>query len=314
MFAWLNPTTSKTPDVSGRLNSIGTAEARISKAPEADFDACLRRAVQGTVMATLALHRKSNLPLPKCARLIQMMQETSSNEVLHQSSGLHELALGTQAVNTLNAFVVQLHFAERLTEAVSHTGSAEEPDTSHRPLLNDAWISAAATAKRLVDILTCDATMDDTRRGFFEMIGTSLGLIQAHLDHVADSRPSQLPLVDRRTHKRTLLGVWVRMATSSMVGDAFLSDISATGFGIATPLAITSGAAIEIEVPDGRILGARVAWVRGTRAGARFLTPLDPQDNLISAATTNMRLRNLTPAEPLEANQSGQRTKLTVCD
>ena len=311
MFAWLNTRPQTTPEVSGRNEPVELTEGRTGMATEADFDASLSRAVHGTEMATLILQHKCNLPLAKCAGLIQMMRETTSNELMHQSSRLPALAHEPQALTALNAFVVQLHFAERLTEAVSDLDSAHEADTSHRPLLTDAWSTAAAAAKHLVDVLRCDAATDETRRCFFEIIGTRLGMIKTHLERAAELPAAQLPLVERRAHRRTLLGIWVRMATATDVGDAFLSDISATGFGIATPLCLKTGAEIQIEAPDGRILGAKVAWIQGTRAGARFLSPLPPEDTLITSNTKHLRQINLMPAKLVSADRSRLQTKLT---
>ena len=309
MLAWLTTTFQEDPDRSGHVDSAWTKEGRDEKCPAAGFDVTVRRAMQGTAMAALTLKQKSDLSPTECARLIQMMQEATSNEIMRQSSEPDALLPWPEVFNALNAFVVRLHFAERLTEAVAGIGSAEESDASHRPLLNDAWTRAATAAKRLVDTLKCNAAMDERRRSFFEIISTSFGLIQSHLDSADEQLPSLFPLADRRTHRRTLLGIWVRMATSSTVGDAFLNDISASGFGIATPLAIKPGSTVEIEVPDGRILEARVVWVQGTRAGARFLKPLDLKDKLITTNVTSMRLSDQMPAEPLNAHQRSQQVK-----
>ncbi len=86
---------------------------------------------------------------------------------------------------------------------------------------------------------------------------------------------------ERRHHARYGVDFDVEIETSLGIYSAKAFDAGQGGIGLDGGISVEIGDTINVRIPDGRTLNARIAWVAGSRSGATFIQPLGRDDPLL---------------------------------
>lgn len=87
---------------------------------------------------------------------------------------------------------------------------------------------------------------------------------------------------ERRKHLRQAAVFAVTITVGDEVQTARAFDIARGGIGLDGVSCLASGQEVDLTLPDGRILPAKIAWVGGSKAGATLLDVLPAGDPLLS--------------------------------
>lgn len=164
--------------------------------------------------------------------------------------------------------------------------SSERAGLVHARLLQARWRPLAFDAKRFIIDMerTSTAPLPDlyhqnTRVVSALLSGAGNGL-KPCLDESGRLYVPPLPQ-RRRAPRRTVLQNCV-VNGPVHVQTGFIRDISAGGMGLGRISGLKRGDIVRIDLASGRQLHGSVAWVKGSSAGVRFDTSLEPSDSLIA--------------------------------
>ena len=155
----------------------------------------------------------------------------------------------------------------------------------HRLTLASAWRGACRSAAAAVSHLASE-TADELP----ELYELSAGVLGRLLDAAAmgdtpclngAGQPFLPALPQRRTSARRMLGQTALLTTAGRKVQAYVRDVSASGFGLEQVPVLDAGQAISIELETGRRFSGSVVWCKAGRAGMRLNRTLIPTDPLI---------------------------------
>ncbi len=183
-------------------------------------------------------------------------------------------------------FQARLGLAKRMAHAFVNERADKSPNPSVAPdALADAWCNTCASALRLVHVIS------DVRKLAPEAAETQRFIALCQL--LEEAKGPAYPCVEtdgyvvvpgwaeRRRQARYEINIPALIEFGPVSYEISIVDVSRGGLGIDGIQVLLAGDTVTVNLPDGRSLPARVAWVSGARAGLELADPLAPDDPLL---------------------------------
>lgn len=192
---------------------------------------------------------------------------------------------------SIQSFTARLTLAQRMGSAFGSLAPAQTgaPSTVDVEVLADAWRRAAAAAVEAVGALNAALRGVDPSNALVPsaMKATLNLLYEAKLGEPVCIDPQgriSIPgWAERRSEKRTTLGLEAAAIVGKLLYRVTIRDASTTGLGLAGAIEGEPGAKALIKLPGNRQLSGRIAWNDGRRSGIELDERLDVTDPLLQA-------------------------------